>query len=156
MMRHRVHIRRALVTLLTGMTLAGTLAAAMQPQRVTAEQQVLATDNDRNEALRRGDPAALERIYADDYTLVTSLGQVRTKADQINELRAGQLRYLTIEILDRQIRMYGDVAVVLSRQKHSIVQGSRQIVGEERITRIYKQMDGAWRVIATHATSIQQ
>lgn len=156
MLRHRVHIRRALVTLLTGMTLAGTLAAAMQPQRVTAEQQVLATDNDRNEALRRGDPAALERIYADDYTLVTSLGQVRTKADQINELRAGQLRYLTIEILDRQIRMYGDVAVVLSRQKHSIVQGSRQIVGEERITRIYKQMDGAWRVIATHATSIQQ
>lgn len=65
--------------------------------------------------------------------LVTSLGQVRTKADQINELRSGQLRYPTIEILDRQIRMYGDVAVVLSRQKNSIAQGSQQIVGDERV-----------------------
>ena len=55
-----------------------------------------------------------------------------------------------------QIRMYGDVAVVLSRQKNSIVQGSQNIVGEERITRIYKHIDGAWRVIATHATSIHQ
>ena len=136
--------------------LAGAIAAAVQPQRSAAERQVLATDDERNEALRRGDPAPLERIYADDYTLVTSLGQVRTKAEQINELRSGTLRYPAIEILDRQIRVYGDVAVVLSRQKNSIVQGSQQIVGEERITRIYKQIDGAWRVIATHATSIRQ
>ena len=139
-----------------GVSLAGAMAAAVQPQRGTAERQVLATDDERYEALRRGDPAPLERIYADDYTLVTSLGQVRTKAEQINELRSGQLRYPTIEVLDRQVRMYGDVAVVLSRQKNSIVQGSQQIVGEERITRIYKQIDGAWRVIATHATSIRQ
>jgi hypothetical protein len=29
--------------------------------------------------LRRGDPAPLERIYADDYTHVTSLSRVRTR-----------------------------------------------------------------------------
>ena len=89
-----------------GVSLAGPIAAHVQAQRAAAERRVLATDDERNEALRRGDPATLERIYANDYTLVTSLGQVRTKAEQINELRSGQLRYLTIEILDRQIRMY--------------------------------------------------
>lgn len=151
-----MHIPHSFATIVFGVSLAGAVTGALQTQRVSAEQQVLATDDDRNEALRRGDPAPLERIYADDYTLVTSLGQVRSKAEQINELRAGQLRYPTIEILDRQIRMYGDVAVVLSRQKNSIVEGSKRIVGEERITRIYKQIDGGWRVIATHATSIQQ
>ena len=80
-----------------GVSLAGAIAATAQPQRAAAERQVLATDDERNQALRRGDPAPLERIYADDYTLVTSLGQVRTKAEQINELRSGQLRHLTIE-----------------------------------------------------------
>ena len=152
-----MHIPRWFATVVVfAVGLTGVVAVAVQPQRVAPERQVLATDDERNEALRRGDPAPLERIYADDYTLVTSLGQVRTKADQINELRSGQLRYPTIEILDRQIRMYGDVAVVLSRQKNSIAQGSQQIVGDERVTRIYKQIDGAWRVIATHATSIRE
>jgi ketosteroid isomerase-like protein len=87
---------------------------------------------------------------------VTSLGQVRTKAEQIKRAALGATTIPTIEMLDRQIRMYGDVAVVLSRQKHSIVQGSQQIVGDERITRIDKKIDGGWRVIATHATSIRQ
>ena len=151
-----MHIPRLFAGAVLGVSLASAIVVAVQPQRVAAERQVLTTDDERTEALRRGDPAALERIYADDYTLVTSLGQVRTKAEQINELRSGQLRYPTIEILDRQIRMYGDVAVVLSRQKNSIMQASQPIVGEERITRIYKQIDGSWRVIATHATSIRQ
>src|SRR5690242_14773757 len=62
-------------------------------QPVSVEQQVIATDEQRMDALRRGDPAPLQRIYADDYTLVTGLGQVRSKADQINDLKRGALRY---------------------------------------------------------------
>ena len=151
-----MRIPHPFATLVFGLSLAVVTAADMQPQDASSERQVLGTDDERSEALRRGDPAPLERIYADDYTLVTSLGHVRTKADQINELRSGRLRYVTIEILERQVRMYGDVAVVLSRQKHSILQGSQPIVGEERITRIYKQREGAWRVIATHATAIRE
>src|SRR5919199_3594393 len=102
-----MHISHSFATVVFGLSLAGAIAAAPQPQSVAAERQVLATDDERNEALRRGDPAPLERIYADDYTLVTSLGQVRTKADQINELRSGQLRYPTIEILDLRFESMG-------------------------------------------------
>jgi len=54
-----------------------TKSSAQQPR--TAEQQLLATDDERMDALRRGDPTPLEKIYADDYTLVTSLSQVRTR-----------------------------------------------------------------------------
>ncbi len=120
------------------------------------KQQVLATDDRRIDALRRGDPGPLEDIYADDYTLVTSTGEIKSKADQIRQLKSGELRYSRFDLVERNVRMYGDVAVVLSRQSDVIVQNGRQIVaGDERVTRVYKYMDGKWRVIATHATPIQ-
>jgi uncharacterized protein (TIGR02246 family) len=125
-------------------------------QPTSVAQQVIATDEARMAALRRGDPAPLERIYADDYTLVTSLGQVRSKADQIAELKSGSLQYTDIRSVDRQVRLYGDVAVIVSRQRAEITQGGRRITnGDERVTRVYKNFNGQWKVIVTHATTIR-
>jgi hypothetical protein len=76
-----------------------------------ARRQVLATDDRRTEALRRGDSAPLHQIYADDYTLVTpATGVIRSKAEQINDLVSGRVRYEKIEVRERTIRVYGDVA----------------------------------------------
>jgi len=121
-----------------------------------AEQELVAIDEQRMDALRRGDPSPLQKIYADDYTLVTGLGQVRSKADQIAELKSGRLRYASIDSVERQVRLYGDVGVIVSRQRAVIFQNGRQVTsGDERVTRVYKKMNGAWRVIATHATPIR-
>lgn len=147
---------RTLVALgaLSTALLWGVRSVAQPPQE--AEQQVIATDDRRMDALRRGDPGPLERIYADDYTLVTGTGQVRTKADQLAELKSGQLRYPQIEAAERQVRMYGDVAIVLTTQRAVIIQAGQQITGpDERVTRVYKNFAGEWRVIATHATPIR-
>jgi hypothetical protein len=74
---------------------------AAQWQAVSAEQEVFAVDDERTDALRHGDPQPLERVYADDYTLVTGRGEIRSKADQIAELKSGQLRYAKIDVVDR-------------------------------------------------------
>jgi uncharacterized protein (TIGR02246 family) len=134
--------------------LANVPAAAQRPR--TAEEEVLATDDERMDALRRGDPIPLRKIYADDYSLVTGTGQVRTKADQLAELTSGQLRYPQIEPAARHVRLYGDVAIVLTTQKAIIIQAGRRVTGpDEMVTRVYKNFDGQWRVIATHATPIR-
>jgi ketosteroid isomerase-like protein len=104
-------------------------------------------------ALRQGDAAPLREIYADDYTLITPAGVVRSKADQIDELASGQLRQ-QIELIERTIRVYGDVAIVLSREKSSIVLAGRQVGGDMRLTRVYRKFGTQWRVIATHASFI--
>lgn len=134
----------------------GAAIAVASAQSSSVEQQVVATDEQRMAALRRGDPGPLERIYADDYTLVTSLGQVRSKADQIAELKSGSLRYTDIRSVERQVRLYNDVAVIVSRQQAEIIQGGRRITnGDERVTRVYKNFNGQWKVIVTHATTIR-
>lgn len=130
--------------------------ALAQQRELSMEQQVLAVDDQRNDALRRGDPAPLRDIYADDYTLVTGLGQVRTKTDQIADLTSGRLQYKDFVVKERTVRLYGDVAIVLSRQSATILMDGKPIIGgDERITRVYKLMNGKWRVISTHATSIK-
>lgn len=120
------------------------------------ERDVLATDDRRVDALRRGDPAPLREIYADDYTLVTPAGVVRSKAEQISELETGELRYRSIEVLERSVRMYSDVAVVMSRDKYDILLRGQQPGGDIRFTRVYKKFGSKWRVIATHGSRIGQ
>jgi ketosteroid isomerase-like protein len=120
-----------------------------------SRRQVLATDDRRIEALRRGDVAPLRQIYADDYTLVTPSGVVRSKTDQINELASRRLLQ-KIEVKERIVRIYGDVAIVLSRENDSILQDGQQVGGDILFTRTYKRFGTEWRVIATHGTFVRQ
>lgn len=119
-----------------------------------SRRQVVATDDRRIEALRRSDAATLRQIYADDYTLVTPAGVVRSKDDQINELTSGQLSQ-KIEITERTVRVYGDVAIVLSRENSSILLRGQQLGGDMRLTRTYKKFGAEWRVIATHGSLVR-
>jgi hypothetical protein len=121
-----------------------------------ARRQVLATDDRRTEALRQGDPAPLRQIYADDYALVTPSGVVRSKDEQINDLVSGRVRYRKIEIKSRTVRVYGDVAIVLSRDKYDILQDGQQVGGDIFFTRTFKKFGSEWRVIATQGTFVRQ
>ena len=119
-------------------------------------REVIAVDDRRTEALRRGDSAPLRQIYADDYTLVTpATGVIRSKAEQINDLVSGRVRYEKIEVTERTVRVYGDVAIVLAREQYSILQAGEQVGGDIRFTRTYKKFGAVWRVIATHGSFVR-
>lgn len=145
------------------MLAAGLLASAQTPGNNTrrpdndeeARRQVLATDDKRMQALRQADPTPLRDIYADDYTLVTPSGVVRSKEVQINDLVSRHVKY-KIETISRTIRVYDDVAIVLSREKSDILQGGKQVGGDILFTRTYKRFGSAWRVIATQGTFVKQ
>jgi len=121
-----------------------------------ARRQVLATDDQRMGALRQGNPVPLRQIYADDYTLVTPSGVLRSKDDQINDLVSGRVKYGKIETAERIVRVYGDVAVVLSRDKYDILQAGQQVGGDIYFTRTYKKFGTKWREIATQGTFVKQ
>ena len=121
-----------------------------------ARRQVIAMDDRRMQALRRGDPAPLRQIYADDYTLVTPSGVIRSKDDQVNDLVSGRVRYRKIESTERTVRVYGDVAIVLSREKYDILQAGQQVGGDILFTRTYKQFGTEWREIANQGTFVKE
>ncbi len=158
----RIHILLAVAMVLVTFSFALGQASRNNPVRAgqardaQARRQVLATDDRRSDALRRSDVAPLRKIYADDYTLVTPAGVIQTKSDQIDDLTSGRLQYVKIEVRERAVRVYGDVALILSREKTDILRAGQQVGGDIRVTRVYKRFGREWRVIATHASVIGQ
>jgi ketosteroid isomerase-like protein len=122
---------------------------------IAAQREVIATDDRRIDALRRADTATLDKIYQYDYTLVTPTGAIRSKADQLRELASGQFRYETLEVTERTVRVYGDVAVLVEREKTRIVNAGRPLGGDTRFTRVYRRFGTEWRVIATQGSFIR-
>jgi len=76
------------------------------------EQAVAALDTQYQAAVAKNDAAAMDRILADDFVLVTGKGKVFTKADLLNEARSGKTVYEKQEDSSQKVRVWGDTAVV--------------------------------------------
>jgi len=120
--------------------------------RSTAE--VLRTDDARIRARASGDVRALSRIYADDYVLITAEGDVRSKQDQIGELKSGILHFTPLVPVERKVRLFGDVALVVSRDPAGIVRNGQQIGGDLRMVRVYVLRAGRWQLVSAQATRV--
>src|SRR5438094_7882342 len=92
----------------------------------TAEQEVRAVIEQYRTALIKGDTAALERIWADDYTFINAGDAVLPKAERLANLKWGATNLTTIERRqDRKIRVYvGDSAVATS---HGTITGQSSV-----------------------------
>ena len=120
------------------------------------ERQIIAIDDKRLNALRQGNPEPLRQIYADDYTLVTPSGEIHSKDDQINDLISGRVHFDKLELLERKVRVYGDVAIVLSRENSGILQAGQSVGGDTYLTRTYKKVGTTWHVISTHGCFVKK
>jgi ketosteroid isomerase-like protein len=73
----------------------------------------LATEWDR--AMVENDVDAIGRYMADDWTIIGSDGGVGDKASFLALVQSGALIHDVMESHDMRVRVYGDVAVVISR-----------------------------------------
>jgi hypothetical protein len=86
--------------------------------QTSAEQEVLQFERDACKAFLDADVATLERVLTPNFTLTLSNGEVSTRADEINELQSGKVRYDVFENYDMLARLYGnDTAVVLGKTR---------------------------------------
>jgi len=130
--------------------------AAAGPSKSSAEREILATDDARIAAAKSSDASALGRIYADEFRLITHTGLVRTKRDQVQDYRAGVLRYASFELLERDVKTFGTVGVVWSRERSAILlPGGQDVGGDRRVTRVYVHRGGRWQLVSSHASAVQ-
>jgi ketosteroid isomerase-like protein len=76
------------------------------------EKTVAALDAEYQAAVLAHDIAAMDRILADDFALVTGRGKIFTKEDLLNEARATDVIYEHQEDTNQAVRLWGDTAVV--------------------------------------------
>ena len=120
------------------------------------EQEVRQLDRQLGEAITRRNIAALDRIFADDYTHTNPLGETFPKAQVLAGIEFGLLVIESFNTDRVNVRLYGDAAVVTG---HATLKGQyhgQDLSGEYRYTRTYVRRPGQWQLVATQFTRIAE
>jgi ketosteroid isomerase-like protein len=96
-----------------GVLLASAPALA-DPSKEQDRATVAALDTEYQAAVERNDVAAMDRILADDFVLVTDLGKTFNKGDLLEQARSKTVSYERQEEVaqTQTVRVWGDTAVV--------------------------------------------
>jgi ketosteroid isomerase-like protein len=120
-----------------------------------AEQQIKDVTNQVVAAQLKGDAAAYGELLADDYTAVRG-GKLATKAQEVEDIRSGVLKYEKSEILDIKVQAYGNAAVATSRNSFKGTVNGKPVNAETLVTRVWVKQHGKWKAVAMHSTRVQQ
>lgn len=102
-----------------------------------------------------GDLDELEAMLTDDMNYTHSSAAVDTKAQFLDSLRSGRVRYVSIEAEgERAVRVYGDAAVVQGVAHVLVKVPDRDIDVRLRFTEMYVRQGGAWKMALWHSTTV--
>src|SRR6266849_3816823 len=83
--------------------------------RANDEKMVAALDTEYQAAVEKSDAAAMDRILADDFVLVTGSGKTYSKADLLNEAQSGRILYERQDDREQKVRVWENTAVVTAK-----------------------------------------
>jgi ketosteroid isomerase-like protein len=142
---------------LTLMTLAVVVCASTALRGASKEEQaVLDADRRWAQALVKQDIPALKALYADDLVYVHSGGNRETKAEFIRRVETGGLKYESLELVDPNVRVYGNVAVVNGMFDVRVMSDGSPIDTRVVYIHVYTRQADAWRMVAHQTTRAPQ
>ena len=104
---------------------------------MTVEDVVRTHTEGFNRALTTRDLDALSAIYADDYMLVRPDGSLLGKDDVLRDLRAGGLRFTSIEIANVRVRIYDQTALLTGDGRTVASRNGAEVSGRIRLLAVY-------------------
>ena len=131
-------------------------ARANAEDKSKAEQQIKALSDQGVQAQLKGDTSFIEKNYADDATIIHSDGKLSSKAQELDALKSGSLKYESIEVHDRQIKVYGNTAVTVTLTTTKGTLGGKPFSGDFVSTRTWVEQKGNWKLVAFQATRAGQ
>jgi ketosteroid isomerase-like protein len=135
--------------------LCGLIAMAAPPRGVSLSDDaatVAALDTEYQAAVKRNDAAAMDRILADDFVLVTGRGQTFTKADLLRDARARTSVYEHQEDTEQKVRVWGDTAVVTALLWLKGTNGDKPFDRKLWFSDTYVRTPSGWRYVFGQAS----
>jgi ketosteroid isomerase-like protein len=103
------------VVLLLAVISAAILLRAADTSVEKQKQAIAALDTEYQAAVKRNDAAAMDRLLADDFVLVTGSGKTYTKSDLLAQARSGRIKYEKQDDTEQAVRVWGDTAVITAK-----------------------------------------
>ena len=120
------------------------------------ENLLMEMERDAAAAIVRKDGAALDSLFADDYSGTSADGQPFTRSQFMAWIRSPSVQFESFDLSDLAIRAYGDTAVVTGLLTVEGRAAGRYVRGLERFTDVWIRREGRWQVVATQNTRIAE
>ena len=117
-------------------------------------QEVLACERAWVEAHRTLDMAALDRLMGADYAIIRPDGSVDGKAAALASYRDHARAWDEADSDEYDVRVYGDVAVLIGRWQARGVNTGERFDYRARFLAVYVKRDGRWQLVADSSTEI--
>src|SRR5882724_3094837 len=105
-----------------------------------------------DEAQVHGDRAELERLLADDYTLISSSGQIQNKAQLISDFTAPGYKLEPFVVKDPIEKVWSNGAVMGGVATLRGIDGGKRFEATLRFADIWAKRNGKRQVIYTHVS----
>ena len=135
------------------LVLALTSACGSTDSDQTQAEAIRSTERTRLRALVDGDIETARPLHADDFQLITPLGDSLTKEQYLGAIDSGIVDYLVWDPETIEVRLYGSTAVIrYQAQIEVITQGQKTSLRRYWHTDLYEQREGQWQVVWSQAT----
>lgn len=101
-----------------------------------------------------GDTSALDHILIDSYVDTDESGCRFDKRCILSALRSGDLKLASITLLETDVHLYGDAAVLTGASAQSGAFRGQAIAPKILFTATLVLQNGKWRAVAAHRTAV--
>jgi ketosteroid isomerase-like protein len=126
--------------------------ATAKAQSGDTAKELTALEQSFNEALLSADWKSVERIHANDLVFTNADGSVTHKADLVDGIRSGDMKFESIEMSDVKVQDLGKVAVVTGKVIERGHYTTVDLSGTYRFTDVWAKRDGRWQIVGGQET----
>lgn len=135
----------------------GSLNAMPRAEKHEVRHQIEQLETSWKNAVLHGNFAAMDGLLADDYMAITPSGILQSKEQALAAIRSGSMKFSSLDLSDRKIRLYGTTALVTSRAEVKGAGPEGDMSGSYRYTRVYvRDARGVWRIVSFEASKIRE
>lgn len=123
-----------------------------------AEQAILAQQRKALDHWAQGNPLGYLDADASDVTYFDGIA-AQERIDGLEAMRdyftslVGQIPVHRYEVIDPKVQLYGDVGILTFRYHPSTLDG--QPLGQWKATSVYRLLDGEWRIVHEHWSTVK-
>ena len=115
---------------------------------MSSEKEILGLEDKRFAAMITRDFAGLDKVVHDELLYTHSSGVTDTKASWIESMRSGRVKYKSVQCSERQVRLFGEVALTRGRAALEV-----EIGGEPKSLRLlflnaWTRTPQGWKFVA--------
>lgn len=107
------------------------------------------------QAIIESDVISLDKLLHEDLVFVNHLGRRVSKKEDLAPHSTGDLKVASIQLSDRDIRFFGDTAIVTVSKNIKGSYRTQEFESHVKFTRVWRQLDGQWKVIAASSVPLQ-